>query len=71
MLQNEDPDCSFFAWDHFGNEFHNVQSVFNMPESRITFADNGTSNQSSKDMKVRNKDKSVVWCGTLCFKQSK
>ena len=66
VLRNDDPDCSFFAWDHFGNEFHNVQSVFDMPETRIAFADNHTSSQSSKDMKVRNTDNisSVV-----CFKR--
>ena len=54
VLRNDDPDCSFFAWDHFGSEFYDVQSVFDMPESRITFADNDTSNQFSNDRKVRN-----------------
>ena len=39
VLQNEDPDCAFFAWEKFGDEFYNVQSVFDMPENRITFAE--------------------------------
>ena len=45
VLQGDDPDCAFFAWEKFGEEFYNVQSVFDMPEARISFAENfNTSN---------------------------
>ena len=58
MLRNDDPDCVFFAWENFGNEFYNVQSVFDMPEERINLADHlsknkDTSNFYSSDTKVR------------------
>ena len=39
VLQNNDPDCAFFAWEKMGDEFFNVQSVFDMPEQRITYAE--------------------------------
>ena len=47
VLRNDDPDCAFFAWENFGNEFYNVQSVFDMPEDRITFAEHLYKNNDS------------------------
>ena len=56
VLQNEDPDCAFFAWEKFGDEFYNVQSVFDMPEKRITFAENNY-NENINDVHQQNEER--------------
>ena len=55
VLHNDDPDCSFFAWDHFGQEFFDVQSVFDMPEDRIAFARRTLNNKTAKNSDQNNK----------------
>ena len=54
VLRNIDPDCEFLTWGHFEDEFHDVQSIFNMPESRVTFADNAHFGLFNQDGKVQN-----------------
>ena len=56
VLQNEDPDCAFFAWEKFGDEFYNVQSVFDMPEKRITFAEKNY-NENINDVHQQNEER--------------
>ena len=54
VLQNEDPDCAFFAWEKMGDEFFNVQSVFDMPEQRITYAEKfHKANDTTDESKVK------------------
>ena len=56
VLQNEDPDCAFFAWEKMGDEFFNVQSVFDMPEKRITFAEKNY-NENINDVHQQNEER--------------
>ena len=56
VLQNEDPDCAFFAWEKFGDEFYNVQSVFDMPENRITYAEKNY-NENINDVHQQNEER--------------